>query len=64
VSRDVKFKEDLASRKSHEPILVTEDGEMEALKVEPRSLVTSIAIQQPLGEEDEIVSPYTFVRIP
>jgi hypothetical protein len=29
VSRDVKFGEDIASRKSHEPILVTEDEELE-----------------------------------
>jgi hypothetical protein len=37
VSRDVKFEEDFASRKSHEPIPVTEDEEQEALKVEPGS---------------------------
>jgi hypothetical protein len=41
VSRDVKFKEDFASRKSHEPILVTEDEEQEASKVEIGSLVIS-----------------------
>jgi hypothetical protein len=33
VSKDVKFEEDLASRKSHEPIPVIEDEEQEALKV-------------------------------
>jgi hypothetical protein len=34
VSRDVKFEEDFASRKSHEPIPVAEDEEQEAPKVE------------------------------
>jgi hypothetical protein len=41
VSMDVKFKEDFASRKSHEPIPVTEDEEQEAPKVESRSSVIS-----------------------
>ena len=36
-SRDVKFEEDFASRKSHEPIPVIEDEEQEASKFEPRS---------------------------
>jgi hypothetical protein len=33
VSRDVKFEEDFASRKSHEPTPVAEDEEHESLKV-------------------------------
>jgi hypothetical protein len=37
VSRDVKFEEEFASRKLHETLLVTEDREQEALKVESRS---------------------------
>jgi hypothetical protein len=37
VSKDVKFEEDFASKKSHEPTLVTEDEDREASKVEPRS---------------------------
>jgi hypothetical protein len=45
VSKDVKFEEDFASRKSHEPILVTKDEEQEALKVEPGSPRTSRALQ-------------------
>jgi hypothetical protein len=43
VSQDVKFEEDLASRKSHETLPVTEDEEQEALKVESRSSTTSSA---------------------
>jgi hypothetical protein len=35
VRRDVKFEEDFASRKSHEPIPVTKDEEREASKAEP-----------------------------
>jgi hypothetical protein len=34
VIRNVKFEEDFASRKSDEPILVIEDEEMEASKVD------------------------------
>jgi hypothetical protein len=64
VSRDVKFEEDFASRKSHEPIPVTEDEEQEALKVEPGSPVTSRAVQQPSGEEEETIAPSTSVRRP
>jgi hypothetical protein len=41
VSRDVKFEEDFASSKSHEPIQVTKDEEQEAPKVELVSLVIS-----------------------
>jgi hypothetical protein len=64
VSRDVKFEEDFACRKSHEPIPMTEDEEQEALKVEPRSPTISKAVQQPLGEEEETLAPSTFVRRP
>jgi hypothetical protein len=59
VSRDVKFEEDFASRKSHGPIPVIEDEEHEALKVEPRSLVISKAVQC-LGEEWGDKSPLHF----
>jgi hypothetical protein len=48
VSKDVKFEENFASRKSHEPILVTNDEEEEAPKVDPRSPMTFNAGQQPL----------------
>ena len=41
VNRDVNFDEDFASRKSREPLLVTENEEQEALKVESRSPATS-----------------------
>jgi hypothetical protein len=61
VSRDVKFEENFASKKSHEPILVTMD-EQEAPKVEPGSPVISRAIQPPLGEEGERVAPSTSIR--
>jgi hypothetical protein len=64
VRGDVKFEEDFASRKPHEPIPVTKDEEQEAPKVEPRSLVTSIAVQQPSGEEEETIAPSTSVRRP
>jgi hypothetical protein len=37
VSQDVKFKEEFASKKSHETLLVTEDEEREAPKVETSS---------------------------
>jgi hypothetical protein len=45
---DVKLKEDFASRKSHEPIAVTEDKEQEALKGDPGSptiLVQEVNLQ-------------------
>jgi hypothetical protein len=48
VSRDVKFEEDFASRKSHEPTLVAENEEQEAPKVELRSLVISRAVHSSL----------------
>lgn len=44
VSRDVKFEEDFAFRKSLEPIPVTEDEEQEAPKVEPRSPKTPAVV--------------------
>jgi hypothetical protein len=62
VSRDVKFEEDFASRKSHEHIFVTKDEEQEALKVEPRSPV--IVNTTPLGKERETVAPSTSFRRP
>jgi hypothetical protein len=64
VSRDVKFKEDLASRKSHETLPVTEDEEQEAPKVESRSSTTSSAGSQPSGEEEERSTPSSSVRRP
>jgi hypothetical protein len=64
VSRDVKFEEDFASRKSHEPIPVTKDEEQEASKVEPRPPVTSKAVQQPSSEEEKAVIPSTSVKRP
>jgi hypothetical protein len=45
VSKDVKFEEDFASRKSHEPTPVAEDVEQEATKVELGSPVISNAVQ-------------------
>jgi hypothetical protein len=57
LNRDVKFEEDFVSRKSHEPILVIEDEEEEALKVEPRSPVISREIQQTSSEEGEKGAP-------
>jgi hypothetical protein len=57
VSRDVKFEEDFASRKSHEPIPVIEDEEQEAPKVEPESPQSPSSGQQRSGEEDERVAP-------
>ena len=41
VSKDVKFEEEFASKKSHKPIPVIEDEEQEAPKVEPGSPTTS-----------------------
>jgi hypothetical protein len=61
VSKDVKFEEAFASRKSHEPVTSIEDEEQEALKVEPGSPLTSKAVQQPSSEE-ETVAPSTSVR--
>jgi hypothetical protein len=45
VSKDVKFKEDFASRKSHEPIPMIKDEELHAPKVEPRSLVVNFSLR-------------------
>jgi hypothetical protein len=64
VSRDVKLEEDFASRKSHEPTLVVEDEEQEALKVEPGSPIISRDVQQPSGKKGETIAPCTFVRRP
>jgi hypothetical protein len=64
VSRDVKFEEDFASRKSHEPIPVTENEEQEALKVEPGSPKSPSSGQQPSGEEEETLAPSSSVRRP
>ena len=60
VSKDVKF-EDLASKKSHEPIPMTEDEEQEALKAKLGSPMTPIAMQQPSSKET--VAP-NFVKRP
>lgn len=67
VSRDLKFREDFASRKSHEPILVTEDEEQEAPKVEPgspKTPATSNSRSQPSSEEEETLAPSSSVRRP
>jgi hypothetical protein len=64
VSKDVKFEEDFASRKSHEPIPVAEDEEQEASKVEPGSPMISREVQQPSGKEGETVAPSTSVKRP
>jgi hypothetical protein len=62
VSKDVKFEEDFTSKKSHEPTLVAEDGEKEALKVEPRSPLISREVQQPSSEQGETGAPSTYIR--
>jgi hypothetical protein len=64
VSRDVKFEEDFASRKSHEPIPVTEDEEQEAQRLSQGHQVTSRAVQQPSGEEEETIAPSTSIKRP
>jgi hypothetical protein len=66
VSRDVKFEEDFASRKSHEPIPVIEDEEHEASKVEPWSPKTqtiSSSGRKTSGEE-ETLAPSSFISRP
>ena len=45
VSKDVRFEEDYAYRRSHETISIIEDEEQEALKVEPESPMTSSSRQ-------------------
>jgi hypothetical protein len=45
VSKDVKFEEDVASKKSHEPTPVAKDEEHEALKVESGLPLISMAVQ-------------------
>jgi hypothetical protein len=64
VSKDIKVKEDFASRKSHEPITMTKDEDQEATKLEPGSPVISRAVQQLSGEEGERVAPSTYVGRP
>jgi hypothetical protein len=67
LSRDVKFEEDLASKKSHEPIPVIEDEEQKALNVKPRSPqapMGSSTGQQPLCEEEETLAPSSYVWKP
>jgi hypothetical protein len=56
VSRDVKFEKDLASRKSREPIPMTNDEDLEVQKVELGSLVTSKAKKKPSVEEEETIA--------
>jgi hypothetical protein len=51
VSRDVKFEENLASRKSHDLPPMVDDKEQEALKGEHRSK-TSSSWSQPSGGEE------------
>jgi hypothetical protein len=64
VRKDVKFEEDFASRKSHEPILVTEDTKHETPMIELGSSMISIAVQHPSGEEGEIIAPSITVKRP
>lgn len=64
VSKDVKFEEDFASRKSHEPIPITKDEELKASKVDLGSTWTSREIQRPSSEEEKIVAPSTSSRRP
>jgi hypothetical protein len=64
VSQDVNIEEDFTSRKSHALILVIEDEEQKALKVELGLPVISKATQQPSGEEGEIGPPSTSIRRP
>jgi hypothetical protein len=64
VRRDVKFEEDIASRKSHEPILVTKYEEMEVQKVEPGWPMNSKEVQQLVGVEEETIVPSTSIRRP
>jgi hypothetical protein len=52
VSRDVKFEENLASRKSHELPPVAEDEEKEAPKAELHSEASSSGTQPSSGEEE------------
>ena len=52
VNRDVKFKENFASEKSHVPIPMIEDGERETSKFEPTSLMTFNLRKKPLGVEE------------
>jgi hypothetical protein len=64
VSKDIKFEEGFASRKSHAFIPLTKDKEQEARNVEPGSPVISRAVQQLLGEEGETVVPSTSIKTP
>jgi hypothetical protein len=57
VSRDVKFEENLAFRRSQESLVVTEDEEQHAPKDEQQSIV------QNLGGEEEL-APSSLVRRP
>lgn len=59
----MRFEENLASKKSHDfPLVVIEDEEEEAMKVEQHEKASSLK-SQPLGGE-ESVAPSNFVRIP
>ena len=62
VSRDVKFEENLASRKSRELTLVPEDEEQVVPKGEQSSQISS-SRSQPSGEKEEL-APSIFVRRP
>jgi hypothetical protein len=42
---------------------MTENEELKDSKVDTRSLVISIVVQQPLGKDEETLSPSTSVRI-
>jgi len=66
VSWDVKFEEDFASRKSHEPNSMTGDEEQEALKVDLGSpkTPTSSSSRHQLSCEEETVDPSSFVKGP
>jgi hypothetical protein len=64
LSRDVKFKDDFASRKAHEPTPMAEDEEQKALKVEWGSPVISKAVHQPSSEQGETRTPSTSIKRP
>jgi hypothetical protein len=62
VSGDVKFGENLASRKSHELPLVEKDKGQEDLKGVQRSMASNLGIQPSCGEEE--LSPSSSIRRP
>lgn len=60
MSRDVKFKEKLASKKSHEfPAVVIENKDQEALKVEQHAKGSNLGSQPSGGEDSMAPSSFT-----